>query len=151
MTLLFCSRISYSQIVELPLPISHPKQNQVSPLGKNKDMTVKFDEQSFERESKIVVYPSQYIRFNISIFTKGHHVFICDTLGQILYSQIKNKGSFKYRTDIKYKYFIIYDLINDTTKNIIGYNPIDLFHRNIIFGYKNKVDALINITAKIIK
>jgi hypothetical protein len=147
--LFFCLKKCCGQIVELPLPIIHLKKDRSVSAWKNRDTPLTNDKPSFERQSNIVIYPNQYAKFNVSIFTKGHKVFICDTSGHVLYSQIKRKGKYNCATSFTYQYFIIYDMINDTTKNIVGYNPIDQFHRNIIFGYKNTVDALVSITAKL--
>jgi hypothetical protein len=147
--LFFCTIKSYGQVVELPLPIRHTNKDIPFPPKKNKDGTFDFGDLSYEREARLVLYPNQNARFEISIFAKQQKLIICDTSGHVLYSQTKRKGHYLCTTNSSYQYFVIYELMNDGMRNIISYNPIDDFNRDINFGGKKKVDALIKITAKL--
>jgi hypothetical protein len=147
-TLIFISTRSYGQILEMPLSSKPLKRDVPFPPPINKDGTFKFDKQLTEKESRIAAWPSQKVTFTIEVNTPGHQIIICDTLGRVLYSQRKQKGYYSFETFTSYRYIVIYEIDKSENRNFVGYNPIDEFHRDIIFGDGKKIDGAVRIVAK---
>ncbi len=86
--------------------------------------------------------------FDVKVHTPKHRIFITDTLGNILFSLMKNNGHYEYITGPSAFPFIIYDLAYDKVKEAVTTGPVDNFHATIDFVRNQKlIDDHVKVTA----